>query len=571
MKSNRPNEHIDRLLTILKRDASDNYFQNNLTPAHKSFETMNKLTKKIIKSALVIMGLSMLLLAGSHNISRAAEDQYVITWEIDRSKVPIVPFQELTIAIAVGDASEVVIKDENGEELPFVYDADQGVVKVTTTGNLIELSFFTNTVGNPLVGSYAPTALKDDYLWAWSHGIDDNANIEGTIEKFEERGWRGTLYLIGVFIDRPWAVRNLPQQNRIRQLLADGWSLGNHTYSDVDCDLELSEFEDSILDNQERLNELIRGSERPDYLVSGFAAPCFLAAYHPAVLELRRSSQASLIFNESGDRLPIILDAGSQDEILDDQQIFAYDDELAIGRDGEIDEGELDSVIGYIDWIARNSNESRHLWYNTLSHGERGSNTGVETRIGALVEYVYRTYGPLGTNEVWVAPADQIVSYVKVRDYAELKVAGVIKNSESVDRTTIRLVAADEVGNLDSSGFLPTVERIADTPIPIVIEAAAPATSTPLPPTETPIPTATATPVPVTPTVESDEVAAVVDQDSGIGEPSETTTIFDTVDEGPFKDVSPLIGLILLALLIFGFLVFVALAFLVIRYRRSRK
>ncbi len=437
---------------------------------------MKLITKQILKSVVLVLFLALCVLAGSQRITEAAEDQYNIRWEIDRSTVPQVPNEEITLLIAVGEASAITIIDENEDTIPFTYDETKGVVRITTAGTAIDLSFFTNTIGNPLVGSYAPATLKNDYLWAWSHGFDDNANLSGSIDTFQARGWKATLYLIGNYVDRPWTERNLIQVPEIRQLLEDGWGIGNHTYNDINCDFEITDYPKSVLDGQEPLNRLITDSDRPDYIVLGFAAPCFLEGYQPVVQNLRRSGDTTLVYNESGSRVPLALDANSSDEFIEETLVVAFNDEQPIGRDGEIDEGELDETIARIDWVARNSNENRHLWYNSLSHGERGTNTGVENRLGSLVEYVYRTYGPLGTDEVWVAPADEIVSYVQIRDFANIRIASATRNGETLDRTDIRRVPNNTVGNLESSGFLPTRERIEDTPIPIMIEAVAQAT-----------------------------------------------------------------------------------------------
>ncbi len=514
------------------------------------------MTKKLIPPSLLVLLFSVLTLFGSHFSAEAAEEQYEIRWEIDRSTVPTIVNGEITLNIAVGEASAIVLVDENGDDIPYRFEEEAGVITLTTAGDVIDLSFFTNTIGNPLIGSYAPTTLKDDYLWAWSHGIDDNANMEGSIAKFEERGWRGTLYLIGTYVDRPWSLPGLMEENRIRRFLNNGWSLGNHTYNDTDCDLDITQFTSNIVDGQTPLNRIIAESERPDYIVMGFAAPCFLEPYHPKVQELRRNGESSLVFNESGGRLPIILDSNSNDEIIDDILVHAYEDGAPIGRDGEIDEGELDSVIEAIDWISRNSNENRHLWYNSLSHGERDSNVGVETRLGGLVEYVYRTYGPLGTDEVWVAPADEIVSYVTMRDFADIRVASATKNSVEMARTDIRRVANNSVGNLESSGFLPTRERIADTPIPILIEPVK--QSTPEPQAVAVIADESSEGA----ETENDEVAVVEAE-------TEVDASTEAVDQSADSSSSNLRLFLIIGVVVFGLIILAAVFFLIARFRRA--
>ncbi len=517
------------------------------------------MTKKILQSTLFILLFSVLMLFGSQTQLEAAEEQYEIRWEIDRSTVPTLTNNEITLSIAVGEASAITIVDENGDDIPFRFDEERGVVTLTTAGDVIDLSFFTNTIGNPLVGSYAPTTLKNDYLWAWSHGIDDNANMEGSIAKFEERGWKGTLYLIGTYLDRPWSQPGLIESNRVRQLLDDGWSIGNHTYSDLDCDLDITEYTSNIIEAQKPLNDIIAESSRTDYIVMGFAAPCFLESYHPKIQEIRRDGDATIAFNESGGRVPIIMDANSNDEIIEDVLAHAYEAGAPIGRDGEIDEGDLDNVISSINWVSRNSNENRHLWYNSLSHGARDSNVGVETRLGGLVEYVYRTYGPLGTDEVWVAPADEIVSYVTMRDFANIRVASASRNAREIERTEIRRVSSNSVGNLESSGFLPTRERIEDTPIPIIIE-----------------PVKQTTPEPQAVAAETDLSSAETDSNEGQTDAQSEEIASAEVDSGAATEEqstssggSTVRLLLIIGIAVFGLLVVGALIFLGYRFRRA--
>ncbi|MEM8858444.1 MAG: hypothetical protein AAGD96_08990 [Chloroflexota bacterium] len=467
-----------------------------------------------MRKIISVLFFIVLLVASTQLQLEAAEEEFLIRWEIDRSSAPNLPYNDVTLNVAVGEASGISVTDFEGNDLSFTYDERNGVVSITTEGDSIELSFFTETSGNQLVGSYAPATLKHNRQWAWSHGFDDNFNLDGPISQFEERDWRGTLFLIGEPIIRPAGRGDVLTTADIQSLLADGWSLGNHSFDYYECDPRPGEYEENIVDGQNVLNGVIESSTRPDYTVISFAAPCFLDQFHPAVISVRENPEVSLRVNESGGRFPLLMDKNAIDLFVEDIQVFAYNPDLPIGRDATIDGGTLEETIRRIDWIARNLDSTRHIWYNSLSHGESEplENEGTESRLGSLIEYVYRNYGPLGTNEVWVAPSDQVISYVTLRDIVEFEVVSASRNSESIDPSLIREVEQNSVGQLESSGFLPTRVRPEDTPIPIIAEAI-PVEAVPTAQDEEAVAETTPTPEPVTPepteALESEEVALI--------------------------------------------------------------
>lgn len=502
----------------------------------------------------------------------AAEDKYEIEYEIDRSAVPNLPLNDITLNVAVGEANAISAVDENGEDLLTLYNEKTGVVSITTAGDLIKLSFFTETAGNPLIGSYVPATLKNDFQWAWSHGIDDNENLEGSIRQLQERDWTGTLFLIGELIEEATTNPDFITATRAQELLAEGWSIGNHSYDYLDCEARPGTYEQNILDGQQVLDELVATSETPEHIILSFAAPCFLNGFHPAMLSLRDSGTVSLRINESGDNSPVLLDSGSFDQQIEGRQIATFDFDSPLGRKGTIDQGTLQDTIRDVDWVARNSNETQHLWYNSLSHGEREDNEGVESRLGGLVEYIYRNYGPIGTNEVWVAPSDHIISYIIIRDLAKFDVVSVSRNSELLDKTIIRQVEPNSAGNLESSGFLPTRIRPVDTPIPIVVEIAKASTLVPtVPPTIASAAISTPTPDPAS--SEPTLVAELPESDSGgnnLGDPPASDSQTSSADDMANIAVwSVMVVAALISLTLFVLLTIFALRFWRTRNRRS--
>lgn len=526
---------------------------------------MNSDYLKPLQATLIFIFVLLILLVGSAPaLLEAAEDEYIIQWEIDRSSTPSLPFNDITLNVAVGEASGIRANDFEGEELPFTYNEEKGIVSITTGGDSVELSFFTQTAGNPLIGSYTPSTLKFNRQWAWSHGFDDNFNLEGPISQFEERDWQATLFLIGEPVVRAGSQPNLLTTGRIQQLIEEGWSIGNHSYDYYGCEPRPGEYLENIIDGQETLNSVIERSARPEYTIISFAAPCFLDQFHPAVIELRDDPDISLRVNESGGRFPMQIDQNAVDTFIEDIQVFAYNPELPIGRDGTIDGDNLEEVIRRIDWIARNTDETTHIWYNTLSHGETPEleNEGVEVRIGSLVEYVYRNYGPLGTNEVWVAPSDEVISYITLRDTVQFDIVLASRNGEELDPTSIREVAQNSIDELESTGFLPTRLRPEDTPIPIAIEAISANTPTPNTTEQTALEPAM-TPEPLL-TVEDSET---VETDT-----AEVTEMEPTAgDEGDSGGIPTLIMVLVLSLLCLATLAIAATLFFLYRRYRAAK
>ena len=79
-----------------------------------------------------------------------------------------------------------------------------------------------------------------------------------------------------------------------------------------------------------------------------------------------------------------------------------------IGRDTSIESDTSATMV--FAWMAANAAPTRHFWFNTLTHGNH------EARLSSVLNTAYARYGPGGTNELWMAPEDEIYSYLLVRD-----------------------------------------------------------------------------------------------------------------------------------------------------------
>ncbi|MEM8861227.1 MAG: hypothetical protein AAGD96_23115 [Chloroflexota bacterium] len=350
----------------------------------------------------------------TQNTSAAPTQFYVISIEIDRTNVPNLYFNDLTLQTYVGNATQVEVFGD-GVNLDSTYTSQTGMVQYTTESNMIQIWVAdAQDMQSNQFGSTSKTILKNNKAWTWSHGFDDNVDLSNGIDLFEEKGWRGTIYLIGEVLgerDEGWRI----EAPAARRLLEDGWSIGSHSWGSHCNDPNLS----AVTQSFDKLEEIIASTNRSDYVVTAFAAPCFIAEYHPVILEMRNNSIKDVQFNESGGRYFQIVEADGSFHEADDRSAIAIDYDERIGRDFDIEWAEFEEIKSRVDWAATNSNGSRHIWYNTGAHGFQ------EDNIEPVIDYIYDTYGPNGDNSVWVAPADEIYSYVLVRENVSISVTGV--------------------------------------------------------------------------------------------------------------------------------------------------
>lgn len=334
----------------------------------------------------------------------------MLVYEIDKSAVPSISFHDLTYSLFIGNSSDMLLSSKN-ETISFEQIDD--TIQFTTDADT-----FTLTISNPelvnTLGQINITQLKHDKAWAWSHGFDDNVFLTKSIQAFEARGYRGTLYLIlrDVWEDREedWTL----DEPLLGRLLANGWSVGNHSWGH-ECNVgSEAAYEESITLGYDRLFQLVSRSQRPDYKLISFASPCFDANYHPLILQHRDQNRSQVLFNESGGAYLLRVDSGATEPVVSEEKTATpLTRDLPVGRDGNVDVA-ADSILENFDWLSRNATSSQHLWYNTLSHGNN------EATIDTILDYLDNNY----KEEVWVAPSDEIYSYLQLRDNVIINVTG---------------------------------------------------------------------------------------------------------------------------------------------------
>ncbi len=324
---------------------------------------------------------------------------------ISYSQVGGIYYTNLTLIAQVGSVSGATVS-VNGTAIPSTYDTSTGNLMFTTSSNSARLHLVDATSPESVTVQKAP--LKDNKKWAWSIGFDDNVYIKESVTVLESLGFRGTFYLIGdiVFptrneswiIDKPYLV----------QKLNSGWSIGNHAW-DHDCS---NPSVNTINLGYNVGKDLVNSSNKPGYKLLSFAAPCFNAGYTPLINTMRANNESEVKFNETQGSGMMNIAPNAATFTASGITASAVNAETTVlGRDGEIDWAP-ENIKQRMNWMAANSSSQNKFWLNTFLHGSR------EANLLNVATFARNTYGVGGTNELWMAPADEIYSYITVRDNA---------------------------------------------------------------------------------------------------------------------------------------------------------
>ncbi|MEM7128717.1 MAG: hypothetical protein AAF702_20450 [Chloroflexota bacterium] len=397
--------------------------------------------RRAIIPIFVSLWLIFVWLALPVNIFGATSSTYTIS--LDRSSIPALNYHDITLQLPVGNVTNITLIEDGTDTLSYLYDAGAGILTFTTDGTSVQLS-----LDGPDATSFSGLAtiasLKDDKAFAWSHGMDDNVFLMDSIAIFDSYNYRATVYMIASDIsdtrDQEWILDKI----NLHQLLGNGWAVGNHTY-DHGC--YGVDYENEILDGYNRINEIIPDSPKPGYVINSFAAPCFDANYHPYILQHRNQGTTLTIFNESGNDALLIVDPNTLDFTSNGRTAKSFNFEMAIGRGNPIELDDPAEAISIIDWMAAHASPTQHFWYNTFSH------SGKESALNSVMAHIDNAYGAGGDQSIWVAPAEEIYAYLRIRESIQITISG-------------------------TSGNTPTPGTPTATP--------APPTATPEPPTPTP-------------------------------------------------------------------------------------
>ena len=324
---------------------------------------------------------------------------------INRSAVPDLNFDRLTLLITVNDATNIQLSSHS-QAVPFTKVGSQ--IMVTTELGELNLEFDSGSNTNNLCKT-TKAPLLNDRRWAWSHGFDDNVNLKAAIDEFRAKSWPATLFLIANVYDQTREESYIVDEPYVnRELIPAGWVLGNHSWSHEVFPLEpsIEDYRDDIRKAQTRLEDGISRSSNPDLKVISFASPNFSSWYELPFYQVAPTNDLMLL--EVGNDI-VFQVANNQDYHYADGSIPAFGTRTKIGRDPTI-EISSSEVIENMDWMSQHSSDSVRFWYNTLSHGDN------EANIKQVIDHVWDNYGPNGADEAWVTSSTEIYSYILTRD-----------------------------------------------------------------------------------------------------------------------------------------------------------
>ncbi|NNJ09204.1 polysaccharide deacetylase family protein [Chloroflexales bacterium ZM16-3] len=442
------------------------------------------------RSGIATLTIAMALALGfvGWPVHAQSSTAYTYTFSIKQTALPALFYTDLSYIVHLGTVSSPSARVNGVAALSSSYDS--------ATGDFIFTSDQIGTAEITFSAASAPTgitvnkaSLKGNKAWAWSHGMDDNVNLQKQIDQINAKGWRATLFMIGNIVSETreepgWII----DQPGLLELINQGWAVGDHTWSHACYGGQTSA---EITDGLAVVEQAVAASSHPDHVVLAFAAPCFDAAYD-APFDALRDGATTLLFNESqGNPL---MNVDGTDYTSGAQTAIAMDSTIdKIGRDTGI-EASSSGAIATFNWMSANASANRHFWFNTLSHGNQESN------LGKVLNNAYATYGPGGTDELWMAPSDEIYSYLVVRDRTTISGGTLTESGNPPSTATNTAISTNTPTNTPTSTATNTPTDTAtatNTPTNTPTDTAT-ATNTP---TNTPTDTATATNTPMnTPT-----------------------------------------------------------------------
>jgi hypothetical protein len=390
-----------------------------------------------------VIGLALLTGLMVQGVAVAADFKVVCT--IDRSKITVpVPYQEITLRLPIGNATSADVLVD-GKTIASRIDPVAKRLVFTTKGSSIEIHVF-GASAQSQIGSFSTAVLKDDKKWAWSMGFDDNNEfLRYSTEIFNQYGWAGTLLLIGMNIvtdsvdyngKEIWSPVTDPHMRRLHKL---GWAMGNHSWSHSGAGSM-----DELVKCSDRIKLALAPTD-PTYKPATFAGPMLSHDYDNIIKATRMDPNGpGIMFSEAGgsESGNMRIDVNGPAEATAwgrSNNITTFDaSELWIPRNvhtpcffnpaykNSVYDTEhpleyiIDSIVKY-----SNSDDQHHYWLNSFDHGADGvrtDNDPANDSVGVLglVPYLYKHYGPGGDNTIWVAPSENIFSYVITQRHATL-------------------------------------------------------------------------------------------------------------------------------------------------------
>ncbi len=358
---------------------------------------------------LASVGLLVLIagVLGSRTWAEAedAEQSLRFRYVIDRSAVPEwVIHRDLTLRIDVHGAERVWAWGD-GELLPAVHDTESGVLLVTTSATEIVIALSGQALAET-AGDYAIAPLRDDKLWAYSLTFDDGEYTVYThaLPELQRFGYAAGVAVIGRWLERSDSVENgYCGVDEIAGLLAEGWGVYNHSYHHYDGLGNIN------LQEAQRCQDAIR-DHLDGYEATVFTVPYTNQGWQPIIDTNGRDMGLQLmqLYADNGELITVV----DEPVVLTDRPYHLGRRDVKLWIDGEYNvfDQAHDRAAGALP---------QRVWVSLHAH-----NIHYEEDWCGIVEstsYLYHRYGAGGSDEVWVAPVDQVYQYWVNRSYATVE------------------------------------------------------------------------------------------------------------------------------------------------------
>ncbi len=334
-----------------------------------------------------------------------------LSYALNYSRVPDwVTHRDITLRIRVGgDVTALSAQTAEGE-VPHVYDPIKGIALITTDAPTLTVRLAASAVPGDL-GSVSTAPLLHDKLWAYSLTIDDGyaSTYENVLPILNRYGYRGSTAINGSTLGKTVSygggtLARIMTEDQLRALYAAGWGVTNHTYGHK----HFAEYPNTtaLVQDVRQNNEVISntlGGFQPRVFTSPFTESQFAP-----VIQANRATLGLYLVQQSGWRINYVATPG----------FLTTDYFWMVGRDRveewHFDEAHNRAVAG----------GGTPLWLTHHMHNEAGDNP-ICNAIEVGTDYLYYHYGAGGTDEVWVAPAQEVYEYLVTRAALDVSLVAV--------------------------------------------------------------------------------------------------------------------------------------------------